>query len=503
LNAILITAIEKLIQAPGWRASALGTPLPDSPHANSVCLPTWRDVVDYEEKAPRVMKKLRAGYPRFVVPALCADVFAEALEKYGRPGELCHAYPSERGAKRCARLIETWSGHPARVRVWPQHKVSLVFFPEEAEAAALKYWRHSGDGISSRQAAFMLSGSKQRPDADAARRSIKERISHIAGVTPDNVFLFKSGMAAIYTLHRMLMRMKPDSACAQFGFPYVDTLKIQQDFGFRSVFLPLGNTADLKALDRMMTIDEVGGVLCEFPSNPLLHSPDLHALAKLARRHQVPLVVDDTVSGWANVNVLAAADVVVTSLTKFFTGAGDVMGGAVILNPQSPIIGPMHKAFREEYEDTTWPETLEIMEQQSRDYVERMRRINATAEEVCAWLAKRPEIDQLYYPALLDREVYDGFKKPGGGCGGLFSIVLKNAAQATPLFYDHLEISKGPNLGTSFSLCCPFTLLAHYQELDWAEQCGVSRYLLRFSVGLEEPAELIARLERAFHSIGA
>jgi cystathionine gamma-synthase len=416
---------------------------------------------------------------------------------------LCHAYPSERGAKRCARLIETWSGHPARVRVWPQHKVSLVFFPVEAEAAALKYWRHSGDGISSRQAAFMLSGSKQRPDADAARRSIKERISHIAGVTPDNVFLFKSGMAAIYTLHRMLMRMKPDSACAQFGFPYVDTLKIQQDFGFRSVFLPLGNTADLKALDRMMTIDEVGGVLCEFPSNPLLHSPDLHALAKLARRHQVPLVVDDTVSGWANVNVLAAADVVVTSLTKFFTGAGDVMGGAVILNPQSPIIGPMHKAFREEYEDTTWPETLEIMEQQSRDYVERMRRINATAEEVCAWLAKRPEIDQLYYPALLDREVYDGFKKPGGGCGGLFSIVLKNAAQATPLFYDHLEISKGPNLGTSFSLCCPFTLLAHYQELDWAEQCGVSRYLLRFSVGLEEPAELIARLERAFHSIGA
>lgn len=487
--------------APCWRASGLGTPLPDSPHANSVCLPTWRDVVDYEEKSPRVMKKLRAGYPRFVVPELCANFFAEALEKYGRPGELCHAYPSEAGAKRCAGLIRTWSGHEARVKLWTQHNVALVFFPEEAEVAALKYWRHSGDGISSRQAAFILSGNKQRPDADAARRSIKERISHIAGVSPDNVFLFKSGMAAIYTLHRMLMRMKPDSACAQFGFPYVDTLKIQQDFGFRSIFFPLGNTADLRALDRMMTIDEVGGILCEFPSNPLLHSPDLHALSRLSRRHEVPLVVDDTVSGWANVNVLAAADVVVTSLTKFFTGAGDVMGGAVILNPQSPIIGGMHKAFRGEYEDTTWPETLVIMEQQSRDYLERMQRINKTTEAVCAWLERRKEIDQLYYPASLDREVYDSFKKPGGGYGGLFSIVLKNAERATPLFYDNLEFSKGPNLGTSFSLCCPFTLLAHYHELDWAEQCGVSRYLLRFSIGLEDAAELIARLERAFKAV--
>lgn len=468
-----------------------------------MCLPAWQDVVDYEEKSPRVIKKLRAGYPRFVVPELCAKVFALALDKYGRPGELCHAYPSERSARRCAGLIEAWSGQTTRVKLWSQHKVALVFFPEAAETAALKYWRHSGDGLSSRQAASILNGTRSREDGDAARRAIKTRIGAIAGVSPDNVFLFKSGMAAIYALHRMLMRMKPDSACAQFGFPYVDTLKIQQDFGFRSVFFPLGNANDIKALDRMMTIDEIGGVLCEFPSNPLLQSPDVSALARLARRHKVPLVVDDTVSGWGNVDLLPVADAVVTSLTKFFTGAGDVMGGAVILNPQSQVIGPMYKAFREEYEDTTWAETLVIMEQQSRDYLERMKRINATAEKVCAWLAKRPEVEKVYYPGLLDREIYDAFKKADGGYGGLFSIVLKDAARTTPVFYDHLEISKGPNLGTSFSLCCPFTLLAHYHELDWAEQCGVSRYLLRFSIGLEDAKELIARLERAFEHMKA
>ena len=52
-------------------------------------------------------------------------------------------------------------------------------------------------------------------------------------------------------------------------------------------------------------------------------------------------------------------------------------------------------------------------------------------------------------------------------------------------------------LGTVFSLACPFTLLAHYTELEWAEACGVSRYLIRLSVGLEDPEELWKRLQAA------
>jgi cystathionine gamma-synthase len=93
--------------------------------------------------------------------------------------------------------------------------------------------------------------------------------------------------------------------------------------------------------------------------------------------------------------------------------------------------------------------------------------------------------------------MYDRFRRPDGGYGGLFSIVLKDAARVTEAFYDALEITKGPNLGTSFSLCCPFTLIAHYNELEWAESAGASRYLIRISVGLEPADELIARIERA------
>jgi cystathionine gamma-synthase len=63
-----------------------------------------------------------------------------------------------------------------------------------------------------------------------------------------------------------------------------------------------------------------------------------------------------------------------------------------------------------------------------------------------------------------------------------------------------MEVSKGPSLGTSFTLACPFTLLAHYNELDWVESCGISRFLIRLSIGLENREELWQRIKQALES---
>ncbi|WP_372807229.1 PLP-dependent transferase, partial [Pontiella sp.] len=123
--------------------------------------------------------------------------------------------------------------------------------------------------------------------------------------------------------------------------------------------------------------------------------------------------------------------------------------------------------------------------------------INRTALEVAEFLTGHPAVESVYYPALTDPHAYDRVRRPGGGYGGLLSFVLKNAEKHTEGFYDALEITKGPNLGTSFSLCCPFTLIAHYHELDWAEAAGASRWLIRISIGLEPSEELVARLGRA------
>ena len=113
-------------------------------------------------------------------------------------------------------------------------------------------------------------------------------------------------------------------------------------------------------------------------------------------------------------------------------------------------------------------------------------RSNQNAARLVEFLAEQPQVADVFYPARVDRANYERQLRPGGGFGGLFSVVLKDAAAKTERFFDALQIPKGPNLGTSFSLCCPFTILAHYRELEFAESCGISRHLIRVSVGLED-----------------
>ncbi len=481
---------------PRYRAEDLGAPLPPSVHANSVCLPMWQDVIDYEEKRVRVIEKLQAGYPRFVIPPLASRFFEQCRLQLAGAGERCAVYPSHHAARRCVDHIRRWSGADARVVSWEDGKAFVVIYPEAAHESALKYWRHTGDGISSRRAEALLQGVAE-PDATKAKAVVRQRIADLMGVPAGDVYLFKTGMAAIYSAHRALMRRTPGARSVQFGFPYVDTLKIQQDLGPGAAFFPFGNDAELKPLAELAGREKFSAIYCEYPSNPLLLSPDLSALAEIAGKHRIPVVVDDTISTYANVNPLPACDLVVTSLTKFFTGRGDVMAGAIVLNPKRPLAGEIRAAIDAEYEDTLWGGDALFVESYSRDFVERMHHVNATTLELCTWLEKHPAVAHVFYPGLKDTAHYDAFKRRDGGYSGLFSLVLKNPAATSAAFFDQLEISKGPNLGTTFSLCCPFTLLAHYSELDWAEQCGVSRYLIRFSIGLETASELIGRFERA------
>ena len=334
------------------------------------------------------------------------------------------------------------------------------------------------------------------PDGTDAKTILKNRIAKLAGVSSEDVYLFPSGMNAVFAVHRTLQRLTPDRKSVQFGFPYVDTLKILQKTGVGVHFLKSGNEADLRQLDDLLSAETIAGLYTEFPSNPLLACPDLERLDALSRQHAFPLVLDDTIAGFHNVDLLRAADVVCSSLTKFFSGAGDVTAVSAILNRNRPLYAELKSAFEAEYEDAFFAGDAVVLERNSRDYSERMPRINATAERLVEFLSNRPEVETVFYPTLQNVGFYDRFRKPSGGYSGLFSLVLKDERQ-TSQFFDRLRISKGPNLGTNFSLACPFTILAHYTELDFAESCGVSRWLIRVSVGLEPAGDLIERFAEA------
>ena len=77
------------------------------------------------------------------------------------------------------------------------------------------------------------------------------------------------------------------------------------------------------------------------------------------------------------------------------------------------------------------------------------------------------------------------------------------APERAVAFYDALDVAKGPSLGTNFTLCCAYTLLAHYKELEWAAEYGVVEDLVRISVGLEERGWLEERVARALKAAEA
>jgi cystathionine gamma-synthase len=306
-----------------------------------------------------------------------------------------------------------------------------------------------------------------------------------------DVYLYPAGMNAIFNAHRALLKAREPAKSINFGFPYVDTLKILEKFGPGCLFYGHASAADLDDLEsRLKNGESFLGLFCEFPGNPLLTCPDLARIRKLADEYDFAVVIDETIGTFANINVLPVADIVVSSLTKIFSGDSNVMGGSAILNPESKHYRALKTAMEQDYEDTYWPEDVIFMERNSRDFESRVERTNANSEAICEVLRTHPVVKSIYYPKYNDSKPhYEAVRLPNGGYGGLLSIVFHHKAQAQA-FFDALPLAKGPSLGTNFTLCSPYALLAHYQELDWAAQFGVDPDLVRVSVGLEETAEL-------------
>ncbi len=118
-------------------------------------------------------------------------------------------------------------------------------------------------------------------------------------------------------------------------FPYTDTLKILEKWGPGCHFFGHGLDSDIDALETLLlsltssspSTPPILALFCEFPSNPLLRSPNLPRLRALADKYDFLLVVDETVGSFVNVEVLPFVDIVVSSLTKIFSGDANVMGG--------------------------------------------------------------------------------------------------------------------------------------------------------------------------------
>jgi len=380
---------------------------------------------------------------------------------------------------------------------------------------------------------------------------IKSRIMTIIGEPQldNSITITTSGMAAIYTALRLVRKVLGDEDSSRvlemvvFGFPYLDTLKMMRRVELNPGghhFFGHGSEEDMDSLEELLKerssgdkTDKkmIGAVFTEFPTNPLLKVPNLRRLHRLSRQYGFVLVVDDTVGNFANVDLFHSADVQVdilcTSLTKIFSGTGDVMAGSVVINSLSPRASQFRAALPQLQPAELYIHDALTLERNSRDFLSRSRTIMKNAAALALWLCDRPEVQHLYYPhpEVISRQssrsvtatttdhtdVYtsllrkatdndDDSDGSGIGYGCLLSIILK-ADKDEKTFFDSLDFSKGPSLGTNCTLVCPYTLLAHYTELDWADSYGVDKRLVRVSVGLEHIDVIIDKFNKAFIAI--
>ena len=149
---------------------------------------------------------------------------------------------------------------------------------------------------------------------------------------------------ALYTSLEIIYKLFPDRPTLQIGFPYVDVLKLPMHIFHGAKLVTEENCKDIEL--EIIKINPAA-LIIELPSNPMLKCANIKKISGIANKLKIPVIVDDTIGSNININSLEHADIVFTSLTKIFSGSGDILAGSLILNPKSRWIDQFRNALND------------------------------------------------------------------------------------------------------------------------------------------------------------
>ena len=273
---------------------------------------------------------------------------------------------------------------------------------------------------------------------------------------------------------------------------------------FKKYLTRMGNPVDFAQIDdsadwQSKIRPETKMLFLETPTNPLTQLADIRALAKLAKKHNALLVVDNCFCTPVLQRPLAlGADIVIHSATKFIDGQGRCVGGAVVGDKQrvgEDIFGFLRTAGPTMSPFNAWVflkglETLEV----------RMQRHCQSAATIAQWLVQNPAVERVYFPGLTDHPQHELCKQQQSDFGGIVSFEVKGGVDAAWRIIDSTElISITANLGdTRTTITHPATTTHGRISEQERQAAGISGSLLRVAVGLESPSDIIADLKRGF-----
>jgi cystathionine gamma-synthase len=497
----------------------LGHSVVDSPHSVCVSLPSFADVIGYEEKDPATVAAMRSGYPRFFENPLISQLRSWVEHTHLPTGHAAILTATQAAARDCVAFSGGGSVFSLQLSATtpPLCGVSVPLALTAVLAAAKAWRQHTGCGISSRCAEdYLLAlGLIRAPHPEplyagvplAADRQIRDHLHRCYGThSPDDILLASGGMNAFYAGFRavqQLMAARGRQLWVQLGWLYVDTACILEKFSPPNC-PPIihHNVFDLSGLASVLDAHrgQIAGIVTEVPTNPLVQTCDLAALRQLADVHGCALIVDPTIASPHNVHVLPFADLHINSLTKYAGHAGDVMVGALAINHHSPLATDL-RALIPQFVSPPYARDVQRLATLIDHYPAVLRAINANTRALVQFLTGHPQVTAVWWaghPA--SRDNYAAIQHPDSGWGGIVSFTTQLPKE---LFYDRLAMAKSPSFGTTFSMLCPFMYLAHYGLVSsLAGRAALAHAdlppdLFRLSVGTEPVADIIQTLAAA------
>jgi O-acetylhomoserine (thiol)-lyase len=285
------------------------------------------------------------------------------------------------------------------------------------------------------------------------------------------------------------------------------------------------------AIERLID-DNTRGVFCESVGNPAGNICDIEALAQVAHKHGVPLVVDNTVATPILLRPIEyGADIVVHSLTKFMGGHGSTLGGAIVDSGRFPWKEHARRfrmfsepdpsyhnlVYTEHFKDAAYlgrcravyqrtsgavlsPLSAFLLLQGIETIPLRVERHVANAKVVAEFLSAHPRIEWVNYAGFAESPYFALSQKYLGGRGcSLMTFGVKGGFEAGKRFYDRLNLIKRlVNIGDAKSLACHPASTTHRQmTVEQQARAGVTPETMRLSVGIEHVDDIIADLDQA------
>ncbi len=306
---------------------------------------------------------------------------------------------------------------------------------------------------------------------------------------------FASGMAAESAVLSLLSAGDHMISCDDlYGGSYRIFERIMSRYNVTTSYVTAGNVADYEKAIRPNT----KLIWLETPTNPLLRLVDIRAVAEVAHRHNLLLVVDNTFSSpYFQQPLELGADIVLHSTTKYINGHSDVIGGAMVTSNEE--VYEALKFHQNAAGAVPGPFDVWLTMRGIKTLAVRMRQHEENAHSVARFLTEHKRVEKVYYPGLPSHPDHELAKRQMSGFGGMVSFQFKGTfADVEQVVRRFKVFTFAESLGGVESLVChPATMTHGSIPKDIREARGLGDTLLRLSVGIEDIEDILGDLEQA------